>query len=112
MARNEVPVEEFIYDAIVEAFAMEKFSCGSRWFFRSYFAAELILKTCSEPRLMTYESLSDGGGFATGTYVRFGVCVMDEDTSIVKNLFTFARFYRHESCGQCSPCRQLQTGWK
>ena len=30
--------------------------------------------------------------------------------AIVKNLLTFARFYHHESCGQCSPCRE-GTGW-
>jgi NADH-quinone oxidoreductase subunit F len=35
---------------------------------------------------------------------------MDESTSIVQNLHTFARFYHHESCGQCSPCRE-GTGW-
>jgi NADH-quinone oxidoreductase subunit F len=73
--------------------------------------AELILKTAKgEPRLMSYESLSDGG-FLTGTMLGSGgFIVMDEDTSIVKNLFTFARFYAHESCGQCSPCRE-GTGW-
>ncbi|HQG38343.1 MAG TPA: NADH-quinone oxidoreductase subunit NuoF, partial [Chitinophagales bacterium] len=73
--------------------------------------ADLILKTAKgESRLMTYESLSDGG-FATGTMLGSGgFIVMDEDTSIVKNLFTFARFYRHESCGQCSPCRE-GTSW-
>ena len=73
--------------------------------------ADLILKTAKgENRLMTYESLSDGG-FATGTMLGSGgFIVMDEDTSIVKNLFTFARFYRHESCGQCSPCRE-GTSW-
>ncbi|MGC4023310.1 MAG: NADH-ubiquinone oxidoreductase-F iron-sulfur binding region domain-containing protein [Cyclobacteriaceae bacterium] len=27
-----------------------------------------------------------------------------------ENLYTFARFYHHESCGQCSPCRE-GTGW-
>ncbi len=72
---------------------------------------ELILKTAKgEPRLMTYESLGDGG-FQTGTMLGSGgFIVMDEDTSIVKNLFTFARFYHHESCGQCSPCRE-GTGW-
>ena len=72
---------------------------------------ELILKTAKgEPRLMTYESLSDGG-FATGTMLGSGGFIaMDEDTSIVKNLFTFSRFYHHESCGQCSPCRE-GTGW-
>jgi len=72
---------------------------------------ELILKTSSgEPRLMSYESLGDGG-FQTGTMLGSGgFIVMDEDTSIVKNLYTFSRFYHHESCGQCSPCRE-GTGW-
>lgn len=72
---------------------------------------DLILKTAKgEPRLMTYESLADGG-FQTGTMLGSGgFIVMDEDTSIVKNLFTFSRFYHHESCGQCSPCRE-GTGW-
>ena len=73
--------------------------------------ADLILTTAKgEKRLMSYESLADGG-FATGTMMGSGgFIVMDEDTSIVKNLFTFARFYHHESCGQCSPCRE-GTGW-
>ena len=72
---------------------------------------DLILTTAKgEKRLMTYESLGDGG-FATGTMLGSGgFIVMDESTSIVKNLFTFARFYHHESCGQCSPCRE-GTGW-
>jgi NADH-quinone oxidoreductase subunit F len=70
-----------------------------------------ILKLANgEPRLMSYESLSDGG-FITGTMLGSGgFIVMDETTSIVKNLHTFARFYHHESCGQCSPCRE-GTGW-
>ena len=73
--------------------------------------AALALTTAKgEPRLMTYESLSDGG-FLTGTMLGSGGFIaMDEDTSIVKNLFTFSRFYHHESCGQCSPCRE-GTGW-
>lgn len=73
--------------------------------------ADLILKTANgEDRLMTYESLADGG-FATGTMLGSGgFIVMDETTSIVKNLWNFARFYHHESCGQCSPCRE-GTGW-
>lgn len=73
--------------------------------------ADLILTTASgEKRLMSYEGLSDGG-FATGTMLGSGgFIVMDESTSIVKNLFTFARFYHHESCGQCSPCRE-GTAW-
>ncbi len=73
--------------------------------------AELILKLANgEPRLMSYESLAEGG-FASGTMLGSGGFIaMDEDTSIVKNLWTFTRFYHHESCGQCSPCRE-GTGW-
>jgi NADH-quinone oxidoreductase subunit F len=63
-----------------------------------------------EKRLMSYESLAEGG-FATGTMLGSGGFIaMDEDTSVVRNLHTFARFYHHESCGQCSPCRE-GTGW-
>jgi len=72
---------------------------------------ELFLKTeKGEPRLMSYESLADGG-FISGTMLGSGgFIVMDETTSIVKNLFNFTRFYHHESCGQCSPCRE-GTAW-
>ncbi len=109
-----LPVEEFIFS--------EEY-CGGIWKDRRMKAvvaggssvpilpADLILKTAKgEPRLMTYESLADGG-FATGTMLGSGgFIVMDETTSIVTNLYTFARFYHHESCGQCSPCRE-GTGW-
>src|SRR5882762_4971694 len=109
-----LPVEEFIYS---DAF------CGGIWKDRRLKAvvaggssvpilpANLILTTAKgEPRLMTYESLADGG-FATGTMLGSGgFIVMDETADIVKNLYTFARFYHHESCGQCSPCRE-GTGW-
>jgi len=73
--------------------------------------ANLLLKTAKgDTRYMNYESLSDGG-FATGSMMGSGgFIVLDEDQCIVKNTYTFARFYRHESCGQCSPCRE-GTGW-
>lgn len=73
--------------------------------------ANLLLKTAKgETRYMNYESLSDGG-FATGSMMGSGgFIVLDEDQCVVKNTYTFARFYRHESCGQCSPCRE-GTGW-
>ena len=73
--------------------------------------ANLILTTAAgEKRLMTYESLSDGS-FATGTMLGSGGFIaMDETACIVRNTLTFARFYQHESCGQCSPCRE-GTGW-
>jgi len=109
-----VPVEEFIYS---DAF------CGGMLTDRKLKAVvaggssvpilptNLILKTAAgEPRLMTYESLADGG-FATGTMLGSGgFIVMDESVDIVHNLYTFTRFYHHESCGQCSPCRE-GTGW-
>jgi NADH-quinone oxidoreductase subunit F len=73
--------------------------------------ANLLLTTAKgEKRLMNYESLSDGG-FASGSMLGSGgFIVLDEDQCIVKNTYTLARFYRHESCGQCSPCRE-GTGW-
>lgn len=73
--------------------------------------ANLLLRTSKgEPRYMNYESLSDGG-FATGTMMGSGgFIVLDEDQSIVKHTMTLARFYNHESCGQCTPCRE-GTGW-
>jgi NADH-quinone oxidoreductase subunit F len=39
-----------------------------------------------------------------------GVIVMDETTCIPEALYVVARFYAHESCGQCTPCREC-TGW-
>jgi NADH-quinone oxidoreductase subunit F len=39
-----------------------------------------------------------------------GVMVMDESVSIPEALLVLARFYAHESCGQCTPCRE-STGW-
>lgn len=73
--------------------------------------ANLLLKTAKgEKRMMTYESLADGG-FATGTMMGSGgFIVLDEDQCVVRHTLTLARFYRHESCGQCSPCRE-GTGW-
>jgi NADH-quinone oxidoreductase subunit F len=73
--------------------------------------ANLLLTTAKgEKRMMTYESLADGG-FPTGSMMGSGgFIVLDEEQCIVRNTYTLARFYRHESCGQCSPCRE-GTGW-
>jgi NADH-quinone oxidoreductase subunit F len=55
---------------------------------------------------MDAESLKTvGSAIGTG-----GVIVMDEDTDLVKVLARIAKFYYHESCGQCTPCRE-GTGW-
>jgi len=51
---------------------------------------------------LDYESLQ-----AAGSMVGSGaIMVLDEDTSIVKMLEVGLRFYAHESCGQCPPCRE------
>lgn len=55
---------------------------------------------------MDAESLKNVGS-AIGTA---GIMVMDEDTDLVKVLARIAKFYYHESCGQCTPCRE-GTGW-
>lgn len=72
---------------------------------------ELFLKTpTGENRLMTYESLSEGG-FAQGTMMGSGGFYAYNDAQcIVRSTWNHARFYHHESCGQCSPCRE-GTGW-
>ena len=38
------------------------------------------------------------------------VIVMDKSTDVVKAIARLAYFYKHESCGQCTPCRE-GTGW-
>ena len=109
-----LPVEEFIYSeeycgGIRNGKQLKAVVAGGSSV--PILPAHLILKTAAgEPRLMSYEGLADGG-VATGTMLGSGGFIaMDEDTSIVKNLWTFSRFYHHESCGQCSPCRE-GTGW-
>jgi len=73
--------------------------------------ANLVCKTAAgEDRLFSYEGLNDGG-FETGTMLGSGGFMLyDEDQCIVRNTWNFSRFYHHESCGQCSPCRE-GTGW-
>jgi len=48
---------------------------------------------------------------ALGTHIgTAGIIVMDEDTDLVRVTWRIARFYHHESCGQCTPCRE-GCGW-
>lgn len=109
-----LPVEEFIYSdeycgGIPNGKKMK--ACVPGGSSVPILPTELILKTATgEPRLMSYESLSEGG-FVSGSMLGSGgFIVYDEDASIPHGLYTFARFYHHESCGQCSPCRE-GTGW-
>ncbi len=56
--------------------------------------------------LLDYESLQ-----AAGSMLGSGaVIVMDDTTCIVKAVYRMAKFYAHESCGQCTPCRE-GTRW-
>lgn len=55
---------------------------------------------------MDADSLKAAGS-AIGTG---GIMVMDEDTDLSKVLLRISHFYHHESCGQCTPCRE-GTGW-
>jgi NADH-quinone oxidoreductase subunit F len=55
---------------------------------------------------MDVESLQKAGSMIGSA----GVIVMDDTVSIPEALMVVARFYAHESCGQCTPCRE-STGW-
>jgi NADH dehydrogenase (ubiquinone) flavoprotein 1 len=64
----------------------------------------LPIDKCSEV-LMDYDSLKDAqSGLGTGA-----VIVMDKSTDIVAAIARFSSFYKHESCGQCTPCREGTT---
>lgn len=65
----------------------------------------LTAKEVKEARL-DYESMkSIGSALGTG-----GMIIMDEDTCMVSALKNLLSFYHHESCGQCTPCRE-GTAW-
>lgn len=59
-----------------------------------------------EKAVLDYESMWDiGSTLGTG-----GMIVIDEDTSMVEVAKNIIEFYHHESCGQCTPCRE-GCGW-
>jgi NADH-quinone oxidoreductase subunit F len=66
----------------------------------------LIPKSVAEGVLMDFDSLREAQT-ALGTG---GVIVMDTSTDVVAAIGRIAHFYMHESCGQCTPCRE-GTGW-
>ncbi|KAI8889592.1 NADH dehydrogenase flavoprotein 1 [Backusella circina FSU 941] len=66
----------------------------------------VIPKSICEDVLMDFDALRDvNSGLGTAA-----VIVMDKSTDIVSAISRFAKFYRHESCGQCTPCRE-GTKW-
>lgn len=66
----------------------------------------LLPKEICDTVLMDFESLKAvHSGLGTAA-----VIVMDQSTDIIKAIARLSKFYMHESCGQCSPCRE-GTGW-
>ena len=52
----------------------------------------------------------DGMREVKSSFGTAAVIVMDRSTDIIKAIWRLAAFYKHESCGQCTPCRE-GTGW-
>jgi NADH-quinone oxidoreductase subunit F len=69
-------------------------------------ASAAILRADEIDVTMDVDGLRNAGTMAGSA----GVIVMDETVSIPDALRVIARFYAHESCGQCTPCRET-TGW-
>ncbi len=66
----------------------------------------LIPKSVCDTVLMDFDSLRDvRSGLGTAA-----VIVMDRSTDIIRAIARISQFYKHESCGQCTPCRE-GCGW-
>jgi len=66
----------------------------------------MLPKDICDTVLMDFDSLrAVQSGLGTA-----GVIVMDKSTDLIKAIARLAKFYMHESCGQCTPCRE-GTGW-
>ena len=66
----------------------------------------LIPKSVCDNVFMDFDSLREvRSGLGTAA-----VIVMDRSTDVVRAIARLSKFYMHESCGQCTPCRE-GTGW-
>jgi NADH-quinone oxidoreductase subunit F len=66
----------------------------------------VLPKSICDTVLMDFDSLRDvKSGLGTAA-----VIVMDKSTDIIRAIARLSQFYKHESCGQCTPCRE-GTGW-
>ncbi len=66
----------------------------------------LLPKSICDTVLMDFDSLRDQkSGLGTAA-----VIVMDKSTDVIRAIARLSYFYKHESCGQCTPCRE-GTGW-
>ncbi len=69
-------------------------------------SVRLLPKTICDDVLMDFDALREHkSGLGTAA-----VIVMDKSTDVVKAIARISYFYKHESCGQCTPCRE-GTGW-
>jgi NADH-quinone oxidoreductase subunit F len=66
----------------------------------------ILPKSVCDTQLMDFDSLKDArSGLGSGA-----VIVMDKSADVIKAIWRLAKFFKHESCGQCTPCRE-GTGW-
>ena len=66
----------------------------------------LPASVCGDELTMDFDSLMKlKSGLGTAA-----VIIMDKSTDIIAAIARLAYFYKHESCGQCTPCRE-GTGW-
>ena len=66
----------------------------------------LLPKSICDTVLMDFDSLREvRSGLGTAA-----VIVMDKSTDVIRAIARLSQFYKHESCGQCTPCRE-GTGW-
>ncbi|MEJ6742928.1 MAG: NADH-quinone oxidoreductase subunit NuoF [Emcibacteraceae bacterium] len=69
-------------------------------------SVHMIPKSVCDNVLMDFDSLrAEGTGLGTAA-----VIVMDKSTDLIRAITRLSEFYKHESCGQCTPCRE-GTGW-
>jgi NADH-quinone oxidoreductase subunit F len=66
----------------------------------------ILPKSICDTVLMDFDSLKEvRSGLGSGA-----VIVMDKSTDVIKAIALLSHFFKHESCGQCTPCRE-GTGW-
>ncbi|MGY0485252.1 NADH-quinone oxidoreductase subunit NuoF [Endobacter medicaginis] len=66
----------------------------------------MIPRSVAETALMDFDSLKAAqSGLGTAAMI-----VMDKSTDLIAAIARFSKFFKHESCGQCTPCRE-GTGW-
>jgi NADH-quinone oxidoreductase subunit F len=66
----------------------------------------LIPRSLCDDAIMDFDWLKEQqSGLGTAA-----VIVMDQSTDVIKAIWRLSKFYKHESCGQCTPCRE-GTGW-